>query len=59
MGTEKRLCSICAWRESCQKRFMVATDAVGNVHCPDYCRDVAIRDHQLNEAGNSCKQNQL
>ncbi len=55
MGTEKRLCSICAWRESCQKRFLLATDAVGNVHCPDYCRDVAIKDHQVNEAKNSHK----
>jgi len=47
---EKRYCSICAWRENCQKRFVVATDATGNVHCPDYTRDVAIKDRDIDEA---------
>ena len=50
MGTDKRLCAICAWRENCQKRFSVSTDALGNVHCPDYTRDLKIKDHEIDEA---------
>jgi hypothetical protein len=49
MGTEKRFCSICAWRGTCQKKYGIATDAMGNVHCPDYSRDVAIKDHDIDE----------
>jgi hypothetical protein len=49
MGTDKRFCVICAWRESCQKRFSVTTDAVGNVHCPDYTRDLKIKDRDVEE----------
>jgi hypothetical protein len=40
---EKKLCVLCAWRENCQKRFIISTDQLGNVQCPDYCRDVSIR----------------
>ncbi len=50
MGAEKRYCVICAWRVSCQKRFSVGTDAVGNVHCPDYSRDLSIKDKDIEEA---------
>jgi len=52
MGTEKRYCVICAWRAGCQKRFSVATDASGNVHCPDYTRDLSIKDKDIEEAVN-------
>ena len=50
MGNEKRYCAICAWRGSCQKRFSVATDAQGFVHCPDYSRDLSIKDTEIDEA---------
>jgi len=50
MGTEKKYCAICAWRVSCQKRFGVSTDATGNVHCPDYSRDLSIKDKDIEEA---------
>ena len=50
MGADKRLCAICAWRENCQKRFSVSTDALGNVHCPDYTRDLKIKDRDIDEA---------
>jgi cytidylate kinase len=40
---DKRICSVCAWRGNCQKRFTVATDGLLNVHCPDYTRDVSLR----------------
>ena len=50
METEKRTCSICAWRENCQKRFSMVTDASGNVRCPDYTRDLTIRERDTDEA---------
>ena len=50
MGTEKKYCVICAWRVSCQKRFSIVTDATGNVRCPDYSRDLSIKDKDIEEA---------
>jgi hypothetical protein len=50
MGTEKKYCAICAWRAGCQKRFSVSADASGYVHCPDYSRDLAIKDKDIEES---------
>ena len=47
MYLDRKVCSICAWRENCQKRFQVATDALCNVNCPDYTRDVQIKDSEV------------
>jgi len=49
MGTEKRYCSICAWRGTCQKRFSVKTDSFGMVYCPDFSRDLSIRSDEAEE----------
>ncbi|MEA3486043.1 MAG: hypothetical protein U9R20_00070 [Thermodesulfobacteriota bacterium] len=49
MSTEKRYCSICAWRSTCTKRFSVSTDSNGMVHCPDFTRDLAIKDKDIDE----------
>ena len=48
--SERKYCAICAWRANCQKRFSVSTDAQGFVHCPDYSRDMSIKDNQIDEA---------
>jgi hypothetical protein len=50
MSNEKKYCVICAWRANCQKRYSVSTDASGNVHCPDYSRDLSIKDKDIEEA---------
>lgn len=47
MSMDRKVCSICAWREHCQKRFQVATDPMFNVNCPDYTRDVQIKDSEI------------
>lgn len=57
MGTEKKYCSICAWRENCQKRFSVATDSFGMVICPDFTRDLSIKDEDIDEAEKMEKDN--
>ncbi len=35
-----KLCGICAWRGTCRKKFSLPHDAL---HCPDYSRDVTIK----------------
>ncbi|MDY0385246.1 hypothetical protein [Trichlorobacter sp.] len=37
----RQSCAVCAWRETCAKRFSV-TD--GGARCPDFSRDVSIKD---------------
>jgi len=34
----------------CQKRFSVPTDSQGQVRCPDYSRDLSIKDNDIEEA---------
>lgn len=37
----RQSCAVCAWRERCAKRFTI-TDT--GARCPDFCRDVQIKD---------------
>ncbi len=57
MGTDKKYCLICAWRENCQKRFSVVTDSSGCVRCTDYSRDLSIKDRDIAEAEKACREN--
>lgn len=41
-----RLCGVCAWRGSCQKKFSLPHDAL---HCPDFSRDVTIKETEKDE----------
>jgi len=52
MGMEKKYCSICAWRENCQKRYSITTDAAGSVRCQDYSRDLSIKEKDIDAAEN-------
>lgn len=36
----RQSCAVCAWRETCGKRFCV-TD--GGARCPDFSRDITIK----------------
>jgi|WetSurMetagenome_2_1015567.scaffolds.fasta_scaffold15666_4 cytidylate kinase len=42
-------CFLCAWREKCQKRFSIGTDFALNVNCPDFTRDVTIKESELDD----------
>ena len=44
MATDRRICGICAWRKDCQKRYRISTDSFLNVNCPDYTRDLSIKE---------------
>ncbi|HON57949.1 MAG TPA: hypothetical protein P5040_09445 [Smithella sp.] len=58
MSSEKKYCAICAWRVNCQKRFSVVTDSQGCVRCPDYSRDMSIKDNEIEEAVKKDQQSQ-
>ncbi|HET6489174.1 MAG TPA: cytidylate kinase-like family protein [Syntrophales bacterium] len=49
MTTSVTACFLCAWREKCQKRFSIGTDFALNVNCPDFTRDVTIRESELDD----------
>jgi hypothetical protein len=44
MTWNKKLCSICAWREFCKKKFLASQDISFN--CPDFTRDLTIREEK-------------
>ncbi|MEN6466353.1 MAG: cytidylate kinase-like family protein [Syntrophaceae bacterium] len=44
MQLDRRFCSICAWREHCQRRFIEQRDKF-DLHCVNYTRDVTIKDY--------------
>ncbi|MCX5836483.1 MAG: hypothetical protein NTX62_05855 [Deltaproteobacteria bacterium] len=50
MGTDKKYCSICACRATCQKRCTVSIDRSGYVHSPEFTRDLTIKDKEIDEA---------
>jgi hypothetical protein len=56
MGTKNRYCCICAWRVNCKKRYCVSTDAAGSVHCPDYSRDLSIKDKDIEAVLGACRE---
>ncbi len=38
----RSLCAMCAWRQFCQKKFMME----GSLHCPDYSKDVSFENNK-------------
>lgn len=48
-GSDKRICVVCAWRENCTKRYRVKSNALFDVNCADYTRDIKLRDKDLDK----------
>lgn len=44
MSEGKTICVVCAWRADCLKKY--SYDSSGPVKCPDYTRDVTIKDDE-------------
>lgn len=44
----RQSCLICAWRETCAKRFCVSD---GGARCPDFTRDISIREQSFATEG--------
>jgi hypothetical protein len=39
-GSQPQFCAVCAWRQTCAKKFSVPD---GGARCPDFTRDVTIK----------------
>ncbi len=48
---DRKLCVLCAWRDTCQKRFR----GVEAMHCPDFTLDVEIAKRMEEEKGHGEK----
>ena len=46
-ASDKRICAICAWREACTKRYRVKSNSLYDVNCPDYTRDIKLKDKDI------------
>jgi hypothetical protein len=44
---ELRTCAICAWRETCQKRFTGGDSIAFN--CPEFTKDIRIKNETVEE----------
>ena len=45
MSGDPHLCVVCAWRKDCVKKFKDSVElGQGKLKCPDYTRDVTIKD---------------
>jgi hypothetical protein len=39
-SSQPQFCAVCAWRETCAKKFCVAD---GGARCPDFTRDISLK----------------
>ncbi|MEC4675330.1 MAG: hypothetical protein VST72_00210 [Nitrospirota bacterium] len=46
MDLTKTICSICAWRENCRKKFSVSGK---DIRCADFVKDMSIQDNKPGE----------
>ena len=43
-SSEPTICAVCAWRAGCKKKFSCSQG--GSVKCPDYTRDLTLKDNE-------------
>lgn len=41
MESGKQICAVCAWRESCQKKFSISGK---DMRCADFVKDLSIKE---------------
>lgn len=46
MKAKKEICVLCAWRESCNKKFSISGR---DIRCPDFVRDLKIKEDEMPE----------
>jgi len=51
----RQSCVVCAWRENCSKRFCIPD---GGARCPDFTRDVSIKEIPDEPANSTNKKEQ-
>ena len=40
------ICAVCAWRETCQKKFSVSGK---DMRCPEFVKDITIKEEEKEE----------
>ncbi|VAX30386.1 hypothetical protein MNBD_NITROSPIRAE02-1739 [hydrothermal vent metagenome] len=40
------ICSVCAWRATCQKKFSISGK---DIRCPDFVRDLSIKTEETGD----------
>lgn len=53
MSSTQLICAICAWRETCQKKFSVSGR---DLRCAEFVKDVTIKEEQEEVAGEKEKE---
>jgi len=53
MTAEQTICVICAWRETCQKKFSISGK---DMRCADFVKDVSVRKAKESEESKSEKE---
>ncbi len=48
MSDEPPVCTICAWRKDCQKRFLKSREI--KLRCPDFAKDLSIKNTEKADA---------
>ncbi len=48
MDSTIEICILCAWRDSCQKKYSVSGR---DMRCPDFVRDLCIKEDKTTEKG--------
>ena len=46
MSPTIEICSICAWRETCQKKFSISGR---DARCPDFAEDISLKKQEEQE----------
>jgi hypothetical protein len=41
MNDDRTICVICAWRQTCNKKFLM--DGASTTRCPDYTKDITLK----------------
>lgn len=41
MNDDVTICVICAWRQTCNKKFLM--DGASTTRCPDYTKDITLK----------------
>ena len=44
METGKTICVLCAWRQTCNKKFLM--DGSTTKRCPEYTRDITLKEDE-------------
>ncbi len=57
MSDDRSICVICAWRQTCTKKFSM--DGATTTRCLDYTRDVTLKTDTLGESAEDAQRQRV